>query len=140
MSRDRQILLDSSAVFAHLFDEPGAGEVRALFHDPQAEVSLCILTALELLAALNSRGGGDRFDGIWRQYRQIVDTVRPLDEPVAMKAVELRRGADGRLLNGDALIAATAVLTGATLVHRDVHFLAIPGDLLRQHSLPGKLP
>jgi predicted nucleic acid-binding protein len=133
-------LLDSSALFAHLFDEPGADDVRALFHDPRAEASLCILTALELFAAINSRGGGDRFDEIWRQYRRIVDSVRPVDEPVTMKAVELRRAAHGRLPNGDALIAAAAVLAGATLVHRDVHFLAIPGDLLRQRSLPEKLP
>jgi predicted nucleic acid-binding protein len=131
-------LLDSSALFAHLFDEAGAEDVRALFHDAQAEVSLSILTAIELFAALNSRGGGDRFDEIWQQYRRIVDSVRPVDEPVVMKAVELRRAVHGRLPNGDAIIAATAVVIGATLVHRDAHFLAIPPELLQQRGLPEK--
>ncbi|MBK8751023.1 hypothetical protein [Candidatus Contendibacter odensensis] len=35
-----KFLLDSSALFAHLFAEPGADQVRALFHDPQAVVNL----------------------------------------------------------------------------------------------------
>lgn len=131
-------LLDSSALFAHLFDEPGGDEVRRLFHDARAEIALSGLSALELFAALTARGSGDRFEDIWRQYRQTVDSLRTVDEMVAMKAVELRRSASRRLPNGDALIAATAALMGATLVHRDPHFLTIPSDLLQQHKLPGK--
>jgi predicted nucleic acid-binding protein len=131
-------LLDSSALFAHLFGEPGADEIRRLFHDAKAEIVLSALSAPELFAALAARGGGNRFDEIWQHYRTIVDSLRPVDEAVALKAVELRRLATGRLPNGDALIAATAVLMGATLVHRDPHFLTIPAEVLRQQTLPEK--
>ncbi len=131
-------LLDSSALLAHLFGEPGVNSVRKLFHDPQAVIELSVLSALELFTALNARGQGDRFEGIWGQYWQIVDGVRAVDEAVAAKAVDLRRAAGRRLPNGDALIAATAALAGATLVHRDPHFSAIPPALLQQIELPQK--
>ena len=91
-----------------------------------------------MFTALNARGQGDRFEGIWGQYWQIVDGVRAVDEAVAAKAVDLRRAAGRRLPNGDALIAATAALAGATLVHRDPHFSAIPPALLQQIELPQK--
>lgn len=131
-------LLDSSALFAHLFDEPGAETVRELFHNPRATVELSALSGLELFTALNARGAADQFEAIWTQYRQMLDRIRPVDESVALKAVDLRRAAPQRLPNGDALIAATAALANATLVHRDPHFLSIPAELLRQHALPKK--
>ncbi|MGZ8217633.1 PIN domain-containing protein [Methylomagnum sp.] len=131
-------LLDSSALFAHLFDEPGADDVRELFHNPQAIVELSAVSGLVLFAALNARGAAGQFDNIWAQYRQMLDRIRPVDESVALKAVDLRRAARQRLPNGDALIAATAALANATLVHRDPHLLSIPAELLRQHALPEK--
>jgi predicted nucleic acid-binding protein len=38
----------------------------------------------------------------------------------------------------DTLIAATAILRAATLVHRDPHFTAIPPSMLKQEMLPPK--
>jgi predicted nucleic acid-binding protein len=38
----------------------------------------------------------------------------------------------------DTLIAATASVRGATLVHRDPHFTAISGSMLKQEMLPPK--
>jgi predicted nucleic acid-binding protein len=38
----------------------------------------------------------------------------------------------------DVLIAATASLRNATLVHRDAHFAVIPAQLLKQEVLPAK--
>jgi predicted nucleic acid-binding protein len=38
----------------------------------------------------------------------------------------------------DVLIAATASLGNATLVHRDPHFVAIPSSLLKQEVLPAQ--
>jgi len=135
-----KFLLDSSALFAHFFDEPGADEVSALFHDPTAEILLSVLSAPELFAALSVRGKGDRFDEVWRDYEQVVDDILPVDEAVALQAVALRRAASRRVPNGDALIAAAAVLTGAMLIHRDPHFLSIPPNLLQQRSLTQKNP
>jgi predicted nucleic acid-binding protein len=38
----------------------------------------------------------------------------------------------------DLLIAATAAVRQAILVHRDPHFAAVPADLLQQETLPAK--
>jgi hypothetical protein len=57
---------------------------------------------------------------------------------VVSKSVELRSAATGRLPQIDALIAATAAILNAVLVHRDPHFSSIPGGLLRQETLPEK--
>jgi predicted nucleic acid-binding protein len=38
----------------------------------------------------------------------------------------------------DTLIAATASVRGATLIHRDPHFTAIPTSILKQEMLPLK--
>ncbi len=133
-----KFLLDSSALFAHLFAEPGADQVRSLFHDPQSVINLSVVSALELFAALHARDHGEQFEDIWERYRQIVDHVRGVDEAVVTQAIALRRVAGRRLPNGDALIAATAVLAEATLVHRDAHFSAIPSEVLRQWLLPDK--
>lgn len=130
-----RFLLDSSALLAHLYDEPGAEDVRALFYDSSAEVDLSALSAVELFASLMVHGAGEQFDAIWQRYGQIVDSIRDIDEGVALKAVELRKAAGRRLPNGDALIAATAALSGATLVHRDAHFESIPSQLLTQRLL-----
>jgi predicted nucleic acid-binding protein len=38
----------------------------------------------------------------------------------------------------DTLIAATASLRGAVLLHRDPHFMVIPAAMLKQEMLPVK--
>lgn len=129
-------LLDSSALFAHFFNEPGADEVRVIFHEPKAHISICVITILELFAMLKLRGQAEQFETVLAQYRQLLDTVRTVDETVVQQAVELRRQIEQRLPNADALIAATAILEGAILVHRDNHFRTIPETLLKQMPLP----
>lgn len=54
-----------------------------------------------------------------------------------MKAVDLRRAAQ-HLSYVDALIAATAAHHDTVLIHRDPHFVTIPGMLLAQEQLPAK--
>ncbi|MCB0068701.1 MAG: hypothetical protein KDD77_16175, partial [Caldilineaceae bacterium] len=57
---------------------------------------------------------------------------------VVSKSLSLRSAAIGRLPHIDALIAATAALLDAVLVHRDPHFGSIPMHLLKQKVLPDK--
>ena len=88
-------LLDTSAWLAHVFNEPGADEVTALFEDSEATIVISALSILETLAqvreecaAWNARatemeaerdaergraasvcreiGADERFDGNWR--------------------------------------------------------------------------
>jgi predicted nucleic acid-binding protein len=61
-----------------------------------------------------------------------------LDEAIRREGVHLRTSATARTSAMDTLIAATASVRGATLVHRDPHFTAIPASLLNQEILPSK--
>jgi predicted nucleic acid-binding protein len=70
--------------------------------------------------------------------KKLFDDVILVDEAVCSKGAELKFSATQRLPNIDALIAASAALHGATLVHRDPHFLGIPPTLLTQEMLPEK--
>jgi predicted nucleic acid-binding protein len=61
-----------------------------------------------------------------------------VDEAVRSEAVRLRISATARSSAMDTLIAATASLRNATLVHRDPHFTVIPAFVLKQEMLPPK--
>lgn len=74
---------------------------------------------------------------IVENYRSLLDQIVPVDENVAFRATTLRQGTWPRLPGVDAIIAATASVQGAVLVHRDAHFLSISDDLLNQELLPG---
>jgi predicted nucleic acid-binding protein len=65
----------------------------------------------------------------------LFDRVIPIDLEVCRLAIELRRSATDRLPTIDSLIAATAAVNDAVLVHRDPHFKAIPGGVLKQEFL-----
>jgi len=60
------------------------------------------------------------------------------DETIAHQAVQLRARSRERLPTIDGLIAATALVLQATLVHRDPHLKAISNPHLRQLMLPNK--
>lgn len=129
-------LLDTSAWIAHAFGEPGGDRVGGLFQDPRATIGLSVLSVLELWGRLKREGHESAFRRDWPAYRTLFDELAAADLPVSLKAIELRRAATTRLPAIDALIAATAVVHGAILVHRDPHFETIPGRLLRQERLP----
>ena len=128
-------LLDSSAFFAFFFGERGAGRVAALFQDSAAEIGVCALTAVELSARLKAAGRDEAFEEEWNAHLPLFSRVVACDLTLCLRAGELRRAAKERLPTIDALIAAGASLADATLVHRDPHFGAIPGHLLRQEVI-----
>ena len=69
-------------------------------------------------------------------YQRAVAGTVVIDAKIANDAYEIKSASDARLPAMDALIAASAKSLGFTLVHRDQHFLSIPGDLLKQEMLP----
>jgi len=129
-------LLDSSALLAFYFGEPGAERVREILAAEQEPVSISVLTAAEFWARLRAVGAEDRFEQAWSQVSEMVSEVFEVSLPVVLKAIELRRAATSRLPYIDALIAATAAHHDAVLIHCDSHFRAIPEVLLRQEPLP----
>lgn len=132
------ILLDSSAWLAHLFDEPGVEEIGSFFEDAGTPVSISALSIPEVYARLKAIGREDKWDEVWGIYSELFNSVIAADEAVALQAIKLRSSSKVRLPAIDSLIAATAVLGGLTLVHRDPHMAEIKRGGLKHHRLPEK--
>ena len=132
-------LFDTSALLAHRLAESGADRVQALFDDETNHVGICVVSFLEFDVRLREIGLSQaEREGEILRYKTLFDEVILVDEAVCSKAAELKFSSTLRLPNIGALIAASAALRGATLVHRDPHFLGIPPTLLTQEMLPRK--
>ncbi len=132
-------LLDTSALFAHCLEEPGCETVESILEQFPGEVRISVMTWFEFQVRLEEvhPDAKDRQE-ILACYAALLDTPLPVTKEMAIAACDLRRGTGRRLPNADALIAATAKVQGATLVHRDPHFSAIPAKTLKQIVLPNK--
>ena len=131
--------LDTSATLAHYFREPGASRVQALFDDPTVGISISVLSLIEIATAVANRTGDERLgESVAALYERAVDVIVPVTRDVVALALDLRRDRTARIALADLLIAATAALHGATLVHRDPHFDALPSGRPAQERLPDK--
>ncbi|MBX3734771.1 MAG: PIN domain-containing protein [Verrucomicrobiae bacterium] len=128
-------LMDSSAFFAYFFNEPGRVRVEEILRNTTHSPGLSILTATEFWACLKRQGNSAAFEQEWQEHRPLFDEVVPVDWAVTHQGILLREAVRTRLPAMDALIAATAVVRDAVLVHRDPHFLEIPPSLMRQEYL-----
>ena len=129
-------LLDTSAMLLHYFREPGAERVHSLLEDDANQVliaSICVTEMARRLLAMGQAVDDARSTSL--SYASLAERVVPVDTAVAVRAFELTSLSRPRLPLVDALIAACACLSGATLVHRDTHFRAIPQDLLTRIDL-----
>ncbi len=133
-------LLDTSALLAHYFGEPGADEVNRLWQKRANRIGLCVLSLPELKARLKEEVEDvDEVDHVYDLYiNQLVTTHIVVDRSVADTAIHLRGSIAARLPLVDAVIAACAKKESAFLVHRDPHMTAIPVSLVLQIQLPEK--
>ena len=132
-------LLDTSALLAHYLAEPGAEQVQALFEDDGVVAGASILSLYEFELRLHQLGVDTATRAAeLNRYRALLNEVVVVDEAVRSEAIRLRTSATAHVAAMDVLIAATASLKNATLVHRDPHFAAIPATLLKQEALPPK--
>jgi predicted nucleic acid-binding protein len=131
-------VLDTSALLAHAFMEPGWERVQAILHDSQAILGLSAAVLFELQNRLQAEGVLDRHPTVVAEYEALFDIFIPVDNAVANAAFRLKRDTPQRLPAIDALIAACAVVHDATLIHRDPHVAQIPAKLLRQEMLQPK--
>jgi len=127
-------LLDTSAFLAYYFGEPGMERVRAILAEPESTVGICVVSATEFWGRLKAENHEGSFTSEWAEYRELFELVA-VDESAALKSVELRAAASGRLPTVNSLIAACASNSNAILVHRDPHFQNIPANLLQQDFL-----
>lgn len=131
-------ILDTSAILAHYFDEPGAAEVDAIWQDKKNKTAICALTVPELKMRLHVEVN-DRAE-VNRAFKLYVDeltTIVPVDRAVADEAAALRESAPSRLPLVDACIAGCAKQHRCVLVHRDPHLAQLPGSVQQLH-LPDK--
>jgi predicted nucleic acid-binding protein len=131
-------VLDTSALLAHFLSERGWETVERLLE--KEEVHINAVAWLEFQVRLKEIAPDKTKRARALQiYAELLAGALPVTRDTAAAAFELREATASRLPNSDALIAATARLKGATLVHRDPHLAAIPSRLLRQQMLPDKV-
>ncbi len=126
-------LLDTSALLAHCFGEPGAGEVDEILASKSGYVAA--VTWFELRVKLQ---GSSDAPAVLQIYAEAVAGTVDINREVAERAFELRKAAGGRIPTADSLIAGAAISRGYRLVHRDAHLAAIPAHVLAQVLLPSK--
>ena len=130
-------LLDTSAVLAHYGNEPGYDVVDRLLNEAKNETGLCVASLLEIDSSLRHKGiGADERRRMLAIYESAASRVLPVDRRCVSAAIELKASARPRLPAMDALIAGCALAHGATLVHKDPHFDAIPAGRLKTLRLP----
>lgn len=101
------LLLDTSALLVLYREEPEVDQVLALFDDPQHDI---------LLSS--------------NQFLQLFSRVVSVDEAVARASLRLVESIPLRLPIADSLIAASALVHEACLVHKDKHMAIIPPEVL----------
>jgi len=131
-------LLDSSALLAFYFGESGGDRVQEILSDEKTVVYLSVLSMAEFWGRLRAIGSASIFDDEWQQISEMMTSIVPISSEIVYRSLDLRAAATARLPQIDALIAATAAIQNATLVHRDPHFQSIPDHLLQQETLPEK--
>ncbi len=126
-------LLDTSAVLAHYFDEPGADAVQKLWAEAGQKPGISAVTVAELKGRLTKELAHSReAEGAAEAYLGELTVCLPVDRAVAEIAWQIRAATPQRLPLVDALIAATARVAGAILVHKDPHMARIPAQLVKQ--------
>ncbi len=132
-------LLDTSALLAHYFDEPGAVEVDAIWQDSASRPAICVLTLPELRSRLQIEVGSlEEVDRVYDLYTNHLTVNVPVNREVAEAAAQLRAETRRRLPLVDACIAACAQLHDCPLVHRDPHMDQLEESGLHAIRLPDK--
>jgi len=125
-------VLDSSALFALLEDEPGAERVEEVL-STQSTV-LPFLVVMEVYYVTLQEQGLAEADA---RYAALLasgaEVVWGVDEPTVLTASRWK--ARYRISLADSLIAAIAHRRGATLLHKDPEYDAL-GDELAREALP----
>ncbi|MDX2548393.1 PIN domain nuclease [Streptomyces sp. WI04-05B] len=121
---DVSYLIDTSAVVRLLSSDAYDARWQQVLDN--GLVALCDLTELEIL--LSARGRADR-EGVQEELRQLFGRT-PIPDGVYQRAREVQRlliddGEHGSAGPVDLLVAATAELSGLTLLHHDRDFDAV---------------
>ena len=131
---DRGYVLDTSALFALIEDEPGADRVQEVLET--REVWIPWLVLLELAYVTRQERGEAEAEARYALAKALPATVVwDIDEPLVLTAARLK--ALHRVSLADALIAAYAKRRAAVLLHKDPEYEVLAGQLAME-ALPYK--
>lgn len=127
-------LLDTSALFTLIEDEPGADRVELALKQVTTLVPWTVLLEMYYIT-LQEEGQAEADQRIALIRHLKVRILWDMDESIVLTAAKLK--ANHRISLADAIIAAFAIRCGAVLIHKDPEFEALTG-LLRMEALPYK--
>lgn len=123
-----RVLLDTTALLAHVRGESGATDVQSILESESTEVRIAAVSVAEFARHLTALGmDGDDVQSTVLAYAGLMDEVVAVDTAIATRAWELSCIASERLPLVDSLIAAAAQVCSSTLVHRNHRFDGVPG-------------
>jgi len=129
--------LDSSAVLALLYAEPGVDTVRRLLEQAERQTIALYLSVLSLAEIVSSIVKTHDEEIARDDLRVVLEMPFQIECPTTDQCVEggwLR--ARHKLSTADAIIAAQAIAADAELVHKDPEFDEVPS--LKHRRLPYK--
>lgn len=128
----KRYLLDSSALLALRDDEEGADQVAGLLKQSRqnkAACFACFITLMEILYRVWKDEGESAGRLAYEQCQSLPIQWVHEEKTLLEKAAEIK--ATSRLSLADSWIAASAVLKGARLVHKDPEFSVLDLPQLR---------
>ena len=117
-----RICLDTSALLTLRDDEPGAERVAQVLEGP-IRCTACFITRMEVLYRIWKDEGERQGRLAYEQLQALPINWLEATEPLLLQASEIK--AKQRLSLADAWIAAAALQSGSTLLHKDPEFQAI---------------
>jgi ribonuclease VapC len=131
-------VLDTSAIFAFTDNEEGADDVERLLQEALAGrcvLEVCAISLMKLAYVTEQEQDEDEAARLVALVKAWPITWVYPEERVLLQAAKIK--ATHRLSVADALIAAVAKLSHATLVHKDPEFASLAGQV-RLFALPFK--
>lgn len=129
-------VLDASALFALIEDEPGADRVEQVLQTERAWIPW--LALLELAYVTQRERGEAEAEARYALAKALPATVLWDTDETALLTAARFKAAHGVSL-ADAVIAAVACRQGACLLHKDPEYAALAGELALE-ALPYKRP
>ncbi|MDP2625803.1 MAG: type II toxin-antitoxin system VapC family toxin [Candidatus Rokubacteria bacterium] len=130
MVEARRYTLDTSAIMAYFADEAGADRVErilTLSDRGTIDAYASFMTYMEVLYAVWRRLGEKTGKATYLRLKALA--IRRVDASEELLLAAARIKATHELSVADAWIAATALVTGGTLVHKDPEFRSLAGEL-----------
>lgn len=131
---NNRFILDASAILTLIEDENGADRVEQILKEN--EVIVCWVTLAEVMYISHREKGEETALKRYANIRRTGATILwEANERLLLTASRLK--ARHRISFADSIIAATAILQKATLLHKDPEFEALRGQV-EMEALPYK--